>query len=158
MTTDLIAQALRLREVHDLSLDGHHREARVAILKVVTALEQASAPAPAQQVEALKAHMDLVEKFMRSTHKSCTAIADMDRLGAAYSKQIEASYRAALASKPPATEQREPLTDEQKTAMWRASTFRGNGGQFDWYCQGIAEAERAHSIGITAARSAEGEV
>ena len=41
---------------------------------------------------------------------------------------------------------REPLTGEQKRTMWKVSTFRGSGGQRDWYLTGIEDAERAHGI------------
>lgn len=40
----------------------------------------------------------------------------------------------------------QPLTDEQKRDMWKRSDFRGSGGQYEWYLQGIEEAERAHGI------------
>lgn len=42
--------AERLREAHDLSLDDHHREARVSILEVAAALEQQDAALAAQPV------------------------------------------------------------------------------------------------------------
>jgi hypothetical protein len=31
--------------------------------------------------------------------------------------------------------------------MWKATEFRGSGGQYEWYLQGIEEGERAHGIG-----------
>ena len=43
-----------------------------------------------------------------------------------------------------------PLTDEQIRTMWKSSEFRGNGGQVDWFCEGIRAAEAHH--GITGAR------
>ena len=39
-----------------------------------------------------------------------------------------------------------PLTDEQILSMWRSSKFRGNGGQADWFCEGIRAAEAHHGI------------
>ena len=41
---------------------------------------------------------------------------------------------------------REPLTDEQIWSMWMSSEFRGNGGQADWFCEGIRAAEAHHGI------------
>jgi len=42
--------------------------------------------------------------------------------------------------------QRRSLTDEERRAMWRASDFRGNGGQMDWFIEGTRAAEVAHGI------------
>ena len=42
---------------------------------------------------------------------------------------------------------REPMTDDEVLKMWRASDFRGSGGQADWFAEGIRAAERAHGIG-----------
>ena len=42
--------------------------------------------------------------------------------------------------------QRRSLTDEERRAMWQASDFRGNGGQRDWFIEGIRAAEVAHGI------------
>jgi hypothetical protein len=42
--------------------------------------------------------------------------------------------------------QRRSLTDEERRAMWRASDFRGNGGQIDWFIEGTRAAEVAHGI------------
>ena len=39
-----------------------------------------------------------------------------------------------------------PLTDEQIRSMWKSSEFRGNGGQADWFCEGIRAAEAHHGI------------
>ena len=39
-----------------------------------------------------------------------------------------------------------PLTDEQIRSMWLSSEFRGNGGQVDWFCEGIRAAEAHHGI------------
>lgn len=39
-----------------------------------------------------------------------------------------------------------PLTDEQIRSMWKSSEFRGNGGQVDWFCEGIRAAEAHHGI------------
>ena len=39
-----------------------------------------------------------------------------------------------------------PLTDKQILSMWRSSKFRGNGGQADWFCEGIRAAEAHHGI------------
>lgn len=39
-----------------------------------------------------------------------------------------------------------PLTDEQIWSMWMSSEFRGNGGQADWFCEGIRAAEARHGI------------
>jgi len=39
-----------------------------------------------------------------------------------------------------------PLTDEQIRSMWKSSEFRGNGGQVDWFCEGIRAAEAHHRI------------
>ncbi len=39
-----------------------------------------------------------------------------------------------------------PLTDEQIWSMWMSSEFRGNGGQADWFCEGIRAAEAHHGI------------
>ena len=41
---------------------------------------------------------------------------------------------------------REPLTEEQIRSMWRSSKFRGNGGQADWFCEGMRAAEAHHGI------------
>ena len=46
----------------------------------------------------------------------------------------------------PAPVVREPLTDKQILSMWRSSKFRGNGGQADWFCEGIRAAEAHHGI------------
>jgi hypothetical protein len=56
--------------------------------------------------------------------------------------------QAEQAVEPP---QRRSLTDEERQAMWQASDFRGNGGQRDWFIEGIRAAEVAH--GITAKQS-----
>ena len=42
---------------------------------------------------------------------------------------------------------REPLTDEQKNAMWVAATIELPSPQ-NCYLRGMADAERAHGIGI----------
>ena len=42
---------------------------------------------------------------------------------------------------------RSPLKAAQIDEMWRATTFSGNGGQYDWFVEGIRAAERAHKIG-----------
>jgi len=39
-----------------------------------------------------------------------------------------------------------PLTDAQILSMWKSSEFRGNGGQADWFCEGIRAAEAHHGI------------
>jgi hypothetical protein len=39
------------------------------------------------------------------------------------------------------------LTAAQINELWRATTFSGNGGQRDWFIEGIRAAERAHKIG-----------
>jgi len=39
-----------------------------------------------------------------------------------------------------------PLTDTQILSMWKSSEFRGNGGQADWFCEGIRAAEAHHGI------------
>lgn len=41
----------------------------------------------------------------------------------------------------------QPLTDDDALKLWRASDFRGSGGQADWFAEGIRAAERAHGIG-----------
>lgn len=41
---------------------------------------------------------------------------------------------------------RRPLTDEEADALWRTTSFRGNGGQRCWFVEGIRVAERAHKI------------
>jgi hypothetical protein len=50
---------------------------------------------------------------------------------------------AALAQPAPAAA---PLTDEQMLASLRSSGFRGNGGQIDWFCEGLRAAEKHHGI------------
>jgi hypothetical protein len=41
---------------------------------------------------------------------------------------------------------REPLTEAQALSLWRTSEFRGNGGQADWFAEGIRAAEKHHGI------------
>ena len=43
----------------------------------------------------------------------------------------------------------QPLTVEHRQEMWRDTNFRGNGGQQDWYFEGIRAAEAAHNIKAT---------
>ena len=43
----------------------------------------------------------------------------------------------------------EPLTDDQVLKMWRASDFRGSGGQADWFAEGVRAGERAHGMLLT---------
>ena len=52
---------------------------------------------------------------------------------------------ATIAAAPPAAPA-VPLTDEQIRSMWKSSEFRGNGGQVDWFCEGIRAAEARHGI------------
>ena len=42
--------------------------------------------------------------------------------------------------------QRKPLTDEERFKMWSETDFRGSGGQYDWFVEGIRAAEAAHGI------------
>ena len=44
--------------------------------------------------------------------------------------------------------ERAPLTDEQKDAMWRVAYHENSTrfGSFDWYAQGVEDAERVHGI------------
>ena len=57
-----------------------------------------------------------------------------------------AALRGGSAAAPAAPVVREPLTDKQILSMWRSSKFRGNGGQADWFCEGIRAAEAHHGI------------
>ena len=58
-----------------------------------------------------------------------------------------ACYRAMIAASPAAPAAPVvPLTDEQIWSMWMSSEFRGNGGQADWFCEGIRAAEAHHGI------------
>ena len=58
-----------------------------------------------------------------------------------------ACYRAMIAASPAAPAAPVvPLTDEQIRSMWKSSEFRGNGGQVDWFCEGIRAAEAHHRI------------
>ena len=58
---------------------------------------------------------------------------------------LEAVLRANPLAMPPAAPA-VPLTDEQIWSMWMSSEFRGNGGQVDWFCEGIRAAEAHHGI------------
>jgi hypothetical protein len=48
----------------------------------------------------------------------------------------------ALYTHPPRREWR-GLTEEELRRLWRESTFRGNGGQIDWFTEGARVAEAA---------------
>lgn len=39
-----------------------------------------------------------------------------------------------------------PLTPDQRADLWRTTPFRGSGGQFDWFIDGVCAAERHHGI------------
>ncbi len=53
------------------------------------------------------------------------------------------AYKAfALYTHPPRREWR-GLTEEEMRRLWRESTFRGNGGQIDWFTEGALVAEAA---------------
>ena len=45
------------------------------------------------------------------------------------------------------TAPQQALEDDEVRRMWRGSEFRGNGGQIDWFTEGVRAGERAHGIG-----------
>ena len=51
-----------------------------------------------------------------------------------------------FAHRSPVLRSNHPLSDEQIRSMWKSSEFRGNGGQVDWFCEGIRAAEAHHGI------------
>ncbi|WP_158534266.1 hypothetical protein [Paracidovorax avenae] len=61
-----------------------------------------------------------------------------------FARAVLARWGAPAASGEPVA--RKPLTDEQRRQMWRTSSFRGTGGQLDWFVEGTRAAEQYHGI------------
>ena len=89
----------------------------------------------------------LVEQLIEDPDCDLTSM-DMEYWGPMHDRLKEALTKAAPA-------QRQPLSDDTKTQMWRAA-YRDDPrrlGSFEWYAQGVEDAEAAHKI--TAAPAAQ---
>jgi len=89
----------------------------------------------------------LVEQLIEDPDCDLTSM-DMEYWGPMHDRLKEALTKAAPA-------QRQPLSDDTKTQMWRAAYRDGPRrlGSFEWYAQGVEDAEAAHNI--TAAPAAQ---
>ena len=78
------------------------------------------------------------------THIPHLSLEQAKSSAAAFSQHYTTTKLVPLYAAPAATMM--PLTDEQIRSKWMSSEFRGNGGQVDWFCEGIRAAEAHHGI------------
>ena len=130
-----------LREAAQMALDalltGYHQGTQDAIAALREALD-----APEQEPVAY-----LVEGWHDGkliTHIPHLSLEQAKSSAAAFSQHYTTTKLVPLYAAPAAPVV--PLTDEQIRSKWMSSEFRGNGGQVDWFCEGIRAAEAHHGI------------
>jgi hypothetical protein len=156
-------QALELRRLADKFSEGWHDGIKIdatdvmLLVEVAAALEQPKPP-PEAQTEAEKiaycagwwAAME--QKLEQPEQQEQEPVAwinpkhlqglTLGLYGYAEIYTDESQGRIPLYTHPPRREWR-GLTEEELRRLWRESSFRGNGGQIDWFTEGARVAEAA---------------
>ncbi len=134
---ELEAQPVALETVYETIIqwdEGGGKRSRRELARRIVALYTSTQPE-----QELVAWEDVLGAIARGWTHDDNKHKTMDvQLAVAIAKEIQDMVIA-----PP---QRKPLTDEERMNMWHTTSFRGNGGQIDWFIEGIRAAEAAHDI------------